>query len=234
MRARGLILGGLAVLALAAPPVAAAAAPKVKQLVVFRSGDALQRTTSSRQATVTVAGQSCAVGDGTALAALVRSSPGRLRLRDFGACSMRPGDSAGLLVTGIRSDRNRGQRGWVYKVGRRAATAGAGDMTGPFGRGRLRAGQRVTWFYCVRAADCQRTLELRTTPMAGGVVATVRGYDDAGDGVPIEGATVSASGVTGITAADGRVQMALPPGTHRLIARKDGLVRSFTERVEVP
>jgi hypothetical protein len=70
--------------------------------------------------------------------------------------------------------------------------------------------------------------------MAGGIVATVRGYDDAGDGIPIEGATVSASGVTGLTAADGRVQMVLPPGVHRLIARKDGLVRSFTERVEVP
>jgi hypothetical protein len=234
MRARGLIVSGLAVLALAAPPAATAAAPKVKQLVVFRSGDAVQRTTSTRQATVTVAGWSCAVGDGTALAALVRSRPGRLRLRDFGACSLRPRDSAGLLVTGIRSDRNRGQRGWVYKVGRRAATAGAGDMSGPFGRGRLRSGQRVTWFYCLRAADCQRTLELRTAPMAGGIVATVRGYDDAGDGVPIEGATVSASGVTGITTADGRVQMVLPPGTHRLIARKDGLVRSFTERVEVP
>jgi hypothetical protein len=234
MRARALILGGLAAVALALPPAAGAAAPRVKQLVVFRSGEALQKTTSTRQATVTVAGRRCAAGDGTALAALVRSGPGRLRLRDFGACSMRPRDSASLLVTGIRSDRNRGQRGWVYKVGRRAATAGAADMTGPFGRGRLRAGQRVTWFYCVRAGDCQRTLELRTSPMAGGVVVTVRGYDDAGDGVPIEGATVSASGLTGLTAADGRVQMVLPPGKHRLVARKDGLVRSFTERVEVP
>jgi hypothetical protein len=234
MRARALILGGLAAVALASPPAASAAAPKVKQLVVFRSGEALQKTTSTRQATVTVAGRRCAAGDATALAALVRSRPGRLRLRDFGACSLRPRDSASLLVTGIRSDRNRGQRGWVYKVGRRAATAGAADMTGPFGRGRLRAGQRVTWFYCVRAGDCQRTLELRTSPMVGGVVVTVCGYDDAGDGVPIEGATVSASGVTGLTAADGRVQMVLPPGTHRLVARKDGLVRSFTERVEVP
>jgi hypothetical protein len=233
MRARGLIVGGLAVLALAAPP-AATAAPKVNQLVVFRNGEAVQRTTSTRQTTVSVAGRHCAAGDGTALAALVRSSVDQLRLRDFGACSLRPRDSAGLLVTGIRSDRNRGQRGWVYKVGHRAASAGAGDMTGPFGRGRLRAGQRVTWFYCVRAADCQRTLEVRTTPAEGGIVATVRGYDDAGGGVPIEDATVSASGVTGLTAADGRVQMILPPGTHRLVARKDGLVRSFTERVEVP
>ena len=234
MRARGLIIGGLAAMALASPPGAGAAAPKVRQLVVFRSGEALQRTASTRQVTVPVGGRRCAAGEGTALAALVRSRPGRLRLRDFGACSMRPRDSAGLLVTGIRSDRNRGQRGWVYKVGRRAATAGAGDTGGPFGRGRLRAGQRVTWFYCVRAADCQRTLAVMTTPIAGGVVATVRGYDDAGVGVPIEGATVTAAGVTALTAADGRVQMALPPGTHRLVARKDGLVRSFTERVEVP
>jgi hypothetical protein len=75
---------------------------------------------------------------------------------------------------------------------------------------------------------------VRATPASGGVVATVRGYDDTGDGVPVEGATVTAAGVTGVTAADGRVQLALPAGTHRLVARKDGLVRSFTERVEVP
>jgi hypothetical protein len=234
MTARALILGGLAALAMASPPAAMAVAPKVRQLVVFRSGEAVQRTVSTRQATVTVGGRRCAAGDGTALAALVHSKAGRLRLRDFGACSLRPRDSAGLLVTGIRSDRNRGQRGWVYKVGQRAATAGAGDPSGPFGHGRLRSGQRVTWFYCVRAADCQRTLSVRAAPMADGIVATVRGYDDAGDGVPIEGAEVTASGVTGLTAADGRVQIALPPGTHRLVARKDGLVRSFTERVEVP
>jgi hypothetical protein len=226
------VLAALVAAGAAAP--AHAAAPKVKQLVVFRSGEALQKTTGTRHAGVAVAGRRCVAGDGTALAALVRSKPGRLRLRDFGACSFRPADSAGLLVTGIRSDRNGGQRGWVYKVGHRAATAGAGDTGGPFGRGRLRAGQRVTWFYCLRAADCQRTLELKTSPAPGGIVVTVRGYDDAGDGIPIEGATVTASGVTGLTAAGGRVQLALPSGTHRVVARKDGLVRSFTERVEVP
>jgi hypothetical protein len=234
MRARGVIIGGLVAMALASPPAAGAAAPKVQQLVVFRSGEALQKAVGTRHASVPVGGRNCAVGDGTALAALVRSKAGRLRLRDFGACSTRPSDGAGLLVTGIGPDRNRGQKGWVYKVGRRAATAGAGDTGGPFGRGRLRRGQRVTWFYCVRAADCQRTLELQASPTAGGVVATVRGYDDAGDGVPVEGARVSAGGVTGLTGADGRVQLALPSGTHRLIARRDGLVRSFSERVEVP
>ena len=33
--------------------------------------------------------------------------------------------TSALIVTGIRGDRNRGQRGWVYKVGRRAGTTGA-------------------------------------------------------------------------------------------------------------
>jgi hypothetical protein len=234
MTARCVILGGLVAMALASPPAAAVAAPKVQQLVVFRSGQALQKMPSIATATVRVSGRRCAAGRGTALAALVRSRPGPLRFRDFGSCSTRPRDSAGLLVTGIRSDRNRGQRGWVYKVGHRAASAGAGDTGGPFGRGRLRAGQRVTWFYCVRAADCQRTLEVKSSPAAGGIIASVRGYDDAGDGIPIEGATVAASGVTGVTGVDGRVQLALPPGTHRLVARKDGLVRSFSERAEVP
>ena len=246
MSARGLILGGVAALALAAPPLAgagsdaprqparAAAAPKVRQMVVFRDGHALTKRVSTAATTVRVAGRRCATGNGTALAALARSHAGRVRLRDFGACSSRPADAGGLLVTGIGGDRNRGQRGWVYKVGRRAATAGAGDPAGPFGRRRLRSRQRVTWFYCLRAADCQRTLELRTQPTADGIVATVRGYDDNGDGVPIEGARVSTGSVTGLTAADGRVQLALSSGTHRLVARKDGLVRSFTELVEVP
>jgi hypothetical protein len=234
MSARALVTGGLAALALASPPVAGAAVTRVQQMVVFRDGHALAKRVSTAATTVSVGGRRCAVGERTPLAALARSRPGRLRIRDFGACSSRPSDAAGLLVTGIGPDRNRGQRGWVYKVGRRAATAGAGDPGGPFGHGRLRAGQRVTWFYCVRATDCQRTLELGAKPTTGGIVATVRGYDDAGDGVPVEGASVSAGGVTGLTAADGRVQLALSPGTHRLVARKDGLVRSFTERVEVP
>jgi hypothetical protein len=217
-----------------AAPSAHAAPPKVKQLVVFRDGDAVQKTTGTRAARVNVRGRRCTVGNATALAGLARSRVGRLRVRDFGACSWRPRDASGLIVTGIRADRNRGQRGWVYKVGRRAATAGAADMDGPFGRGRLRAGQRVTWFYCVRAGDCQRTLEVRATAVSGGITATVRGYDDAGVGAPVEGASVTASGVTGVTAADGTVDLNLPPGTHRIVARKDGLVRSYTERVEVP
>ena len=96
------------------------------------------------------------------------------------------------------------------------------------------AGSAITWFYCVRAADCQRTLGLTASVFRGGVAAEVRGYDDAGDGIPIAGATVTASGVSGVTDAEGRVQLELHTGFQRLVARKDGLVRSFTELVEVP
>ena len=241
MRTRALVAGGLATLPLggvaapaSVPAVGTAVAPKVQQMVVFRDGHARTKRVSTAATPVKVGGRTCAVGDRTALAALVRSKAGRLRLRDFGACSSRARDASGLFVTAIGGDRNRGQRGWVYKVGRRAASAGAGDLAGPFGNGRLRAGQRVTWFYCLRAADCQRTLEVRAEPTSGGIVATVRGYDDAGKGVPVEAARVTAGGLTGLTAADGRVQIALPSGSYRLVARKDGLVRSFTEQVEVP
>jgi hypothetical protein len=140
-------------------------------------------------------------------------------------------------VQSIRSDRNRGQNGWVYKVGRRGATAGAADPAGPFGRGRLKQGQRVTWFYCRLAGSegCQRTLELSAvTVVPGMLTATVRGYDDQGRGIAIGAATVSAGAATGLTGPDGRVTLSLSAGSHRVVARRDGLVRSFSERVTVP
>ena len=144
-----------------------AAAPKVRQLVVFRDGSATSETVSTRATRVRVEGRRCVAGDGTALAALVRSRPGRISLRDFGACSTRPRDGGGLFVHAIRGDRNRGQHGWVYKVGRRAATAGAADPGGPFGRGRLRTGQRVTWFYCrLRDGGCPADARARLASRA--------------------------------------------------------------------
>jgi hypothetical protein len=233
VRPRPLLLACVA--ALLAAPSAGAAAPAVRQMVVFRDGDAVTRTVMAKQASVKVGRRRCTAGEGTALAALARSHVGRLRLRDFGSCSSRARDGAGLFVEAIGSDRNRGQNGWVYKVGRRGATAGAADPSGPFGRGRLRSGQRVTWFYCrLRGGGCQRTLGLDASAEPGGVAATVRAYDDEGRGVPVSGATVSAGAVSGVTAADGSVRLALPPGRHRLVAEKDGLVRSFAERLTVP
>jgi hypothetical protein len=232
---RTALTGLVAAVLLVAAPSADAAAPKVRQMVVFRDGDAVTKTVRASRVSVRVSRRRCAVGEATALAALVRSRPGRLRLRDFGSCSRRPRDGGGLFVSAIGPDRNRGQDGWVYKVGRRSATAGAGDPSGPFGRGRLRSGQRVTWFYCrLQAGGCQRTLEVRASAEPGRLVATVRGYDDEGRGVAVEGARVSSAGASALTGADGSARLALPSGSHRVVASKAGLVRSFAERVEVP
>jgi hypothetical protein len=223
--------------AAAAPgdPDPAAAAPAIRQLVVFRDGSAVSKTVSTRATRVRVGDRRCTAGDGTALAALVRSRPGRIRLRDFGSCSSRARDGAGLFVQAIRGDVNRGQNGWVYKVGRRAATAGAADPGGPLGRGRLRAGQRVTWFYCrLSQGGCQRTLELAWRSEPGTLVATVRGYDDEARGVAVEGATVTAGGSSAVTDSRGEARLALAAGRYRAVAEKSGLVRSYSERVEVP
>jgi hypothetical protein len=221
--------------ALLAASSATAAAPVVEQMVVFRDGDAVTRTVAAKQVRVRVGKRRCSAGAGTALAALVRSRVGRLGLRDFGTCSARARDSAGLFVNSIRGERNRGQDGWVYKVGHRGATAGAADPSGAFGLGRLRRGQRVTWFFCrLRDGGCQRTLGLAATAEPGVVSVTVRGYDDEGRGVLVEGATVRAGSVTAVSGADGSARLALPAGRHRLVADKDGLVRSFGERVVVP
>jgi hypothetical protein len=223
-----------ALLAVGSP--AQAAPPKVSQLVAFRDGSAVAKSSVSTRATpVSVGGRRCTAGDSTALAALVRSKPGGLRLHDYGSCSRRAADGAGLFVRAIRGEVNRGQDGWVYKVGRRAATAGAADPGGPFGRGRLRAGQRVTWFYCrLRDGGCQRTLELRLTTEPGALIARVRGYDDEGKGVAVEGATVSAGGASAQTGVNGAVRLDLPAGRYTAVATKPGLVRSFAERAEVP
>ena len=214
---------------------AEAASPKVRQLVVFRDGSAQTNTVSTRASTVRVDGRRCTTGRGTPLSALVRSRVGRLRLLDFGSCSLSAADGGGLFVKKIRGDANRGQNGWVYKVGRRAATAGAADPSGPFGRGRLRNAQRVTWFYCrLRNGGCQRTLELRLRTEPGSLVASVRGYDDAGRGVAVEGASVTAGAALGLTDAAGEARLALPPGRHSVVAQKEGAVRSFAERVVLP
>ena len=233
---RALLGAGLLAIGVgAAAPAPAAVAPRVSQLVVFRDGSSLAKTVSTRETSVKVGGHRCATGTGTALAALVRSRPGKLRLHDFGSCSRRPADGGGLFVRGIRGDVNKGQNGWVYKVGRRAATAGAADPGGPFGHGRLRSGQRVTWFYCrMRSGGCQRSLEVKLRTQAGALFATVRGYDDEGKGVAVAGATVSAGGATAQTDAAGVATLSLAAGRYSVVATKPGLVRTFGERVEVP
>lgn len=228
----------VAALVAATPPAAGADYPRVEQLVAFRDGSAIERTVRAKRAIVRVGSRECAAGTGTALAALVRLRPPRLRVRDYGSCSRRPRDGAGLFVRGIGSDLNRGTDGWVYKVGQRTATAGAADPAGPFGRGRLKDRARVTWFYCRLSAStgrCQRTLAVRLeTSGPGQVTARVRSYDDRGRSVPAAGALVRSGNGSTVTAdEDGVATLSLPPGRHLVHAERDGEVRSFAEEAQV-
>jgi hypothetical protein len=219
----------LAVAALA-PTAADAAAPKVQQLVAFRDGSAKQKTVSARAASVRIGKRRCAVGASTPLAALIRSRIGSLKLKDFGACSRKPADAGGLYVAAIGRDRAKGPNGWVYKVGNKVASAGAADPAGPFGRGKLRSGARVTWFYCrmnASTSSCQRTLGVVAISDPSGVTATVRSYDDRGRSKLVSGATVHGGSATATTDANGVAH--LPAGTARVWAESPGTVRSFEE-----
>jgi hypothetical protein len=229
----------LAVAALA-PGVAAqaAAAPKVEQLVAFRDGSAKQSVVTAAAATARLGGaKRCAVGAGTPLAVLIRSKPGTVRLKDYGSCSSRAVDAGGLYVAAIGPDRARGIDGWVYKVGTKVATAGAGDPSGPFGRGRLKGGARVTWFYChmnARTQSCQRTLGATAQASGGGALrVAVRAYDDRGGSKPAAGATVHAGSATAVADANGVATFTLPAGRVLVHAESKGAVRSFEEAVDV-
>ena len=139
----------------------------------------------TRATKVSVGGRRCTAGDGTALAALVRSKPGRLRLHDFGSCSpprarrrrpVRPRRSA-ATPTAARtagSTRSAGAR----------PRAGAADPGGPFGRGRLRsrpARHLVLLPHARRRLPAHARAEA-PTPSRAPWSATVRGYDDARQG----------------------------------------------------
>jgi hypothetical protein len=220
----------------AAPPAGAASYPKIEQLVVFRDSTVLQKSATAKQVTARVeGGRDCAIGSATALAALARIKPPKLRIHDYGACSKRARDAEQLFVRGIGPDINKGFDGWVYKVGQKVATAGAGDPDGPFGRGRLKDGQRVTWFYCrLVQQSCQRTLAVKATSTTPGQVSvTVRAYDDRGKSIPAAGATVRTGEVTATTDDRGAATLTLPAGTHRIHAERTGEIRSFGERVQV-
>jgi hypothetical protein len=187
---------------------------------------------------VKVGGRRCAVGRATPLSVLAGTRL-RLRLQDYGSCSRSPRDAGALYVTQVGADRRGGPAGWVYKVGRRVGTTGAADPSGPFGRGRLRAGARLLWFWCVqdRAQSCQRTLETSSAAVVApgaSLSVTVRGYDDSGRGVPVAGATVRLGAAVATTDARGVASVAAPAsGSARLIAEREGLVRSWPRTVRV-
>jgi hypothetical protein len=229
MSPRLLISAAAAALLLAAPQAASAAS--VTTMVagkerVLRSAKPV-KLAEKRQ--VKVGSRRCTVSGKTPLGVLAATSLS-LRVRDYGSCGRRVGDAASLFVTGIGRDRNRGQDGWVYKVGRKVSSAGAGDRSGR----RLRGGDRLLWFYCraQRAGGCQRTLEAtpdRTAAAPGETVrVTVRGYDDNGRGVAVEGATVSLGSATATSDAAGVAQVVVPAaGRLALGATRSGMVAAF-------
>jgi len=236
----GMAMAAQAVAATPAPAAKAARAPTVDQLIAFRGDDVVRKRVPAAAATVEVGRRRCGVARGTPLAALLRARPGEIGLVDFGSCTRRARDGGQLFVRSIRGERNRGRSGWVYKVGHRLGSAGAADPAGPFGRGRLRGGQRVTWFYCLmRGRSCQRTLELKTTALAAGNLRVeVHGYDDEGRGSAVPGASVAAGPFPEVeTDASGRAIVSaaggLPAGRYAVSAEKPGFVPAFEEAITV-
>ena len=224
----------LIAVALAAAAPASASAAKVELMVVGKERVLRQPAdVRLKERTVKVGGKRCRVGARTPLSVLAATSL-RLGIRDYGSCGKRPRDAAGLYVAKVGRERERGRGGWVYKVGRRVDSAGAGDLAGR----RLRGGQRVLWFWCEQTSSggCQRTLEAtpdRTTAAPGETLSvTVRGYDDNGRGVLVEGATVRLGSATAVTGADG-VAVLTVAGGGELRAEKDGMVRAFPREVTV-
>jgi hypothetical protein len=221
-------------------PAPAAARPKVHAMLVGASAVlAGPKRVALKPRTARVAGRRCSIGARTPLSVLAGTGIS-FSLRDYGACSLRARDAGSLYVARIGPDRERGRDGWVYKVGRRSGSAGAADPAGSFGTGRkLRAGQRVLWFWCVKDPDdeCQRTLETssaHTVAPGAPLAVTVRGYDESGRGVRVAGATVRLGGATAVTGADGVATVTAPAaGRYRVRAENAGMVVSFGERVVV-
>ena len=215
---------------LVAAPQAAQAATVTTMVVgkrqVLRAAKPVKLADTRR---VKVGSRRCTVSGRTPLGALASTSLA-IRVRDYGSCGRRPADAASLFVTRIGSEGNRGADGWVYKVGRKVSSAGAGDRSGR----RLRGGDRLLWFYCraQRAGGCQRTLEAtpdRSNAAPGETLrVTVRGYDDQGRGVAVAGATVTLGPATATTDAAGVAQVVVPAaGRLALGATRSGMVAAF-------
>ena len=219
--------GAVVALAAAAP---AHAAPRIDQLVVFRNGSTVQKRVTASQASVKVGKKHCVVGAGTPLAALLDSRIGTVQLHDYGWCSPKPQDATALYVRRIRKDGAKGLNGWVYKIGNKASSAGAGDPAG-----RVKSGTRITWFYCrMGSRGCQRTLGLSAKALGGRQVrVTVRAYDDNGKGRAARGATVHVGSAAATTDSHGAATLTASPGKRQVYAQSKGLVRSFTEQIDV-
>lgn len=232
----------IAALAVAAPGPAIATAATVHVVVVGK--DRVLRGPKDvklKKRAVKVGKRRCSVAGATPLSALAAMHL-KLGFRDYGQCGKRPAAASSLYVTSVAGEREKGRGGWVYKVGRRAGTTAAADLSGPFGTGhRIHSGQRITWFWCElqQSGSCQRTLEVRparTSAMPGeALTVTVRGYNDQGKGVGIQGATVRLGTATATTGIGGVAVLTVPQasGTLPLAAKRAGMVPAFPAKVKV-
>ncbi len=219
----------------------APAAQAAEVMVVGRDAVLKEASTVAFKArTLKVGRRTCNVGSRTPLS-LLAATRLPVRARDQGICGRSARDAGTIYVEAVAGQRERGRGGWVYKVGRRAGTAAAADPSGSFGTGRLlRASDRVLWFWCELAeGGCQRTLEVRasarTVARGGTLRATVRGYDDRGRGVAVQGATVRLGAASATTDARGTATLGAPATTRRvrLTAERAGMVTAFPVRVTV-
>lgn len=210
----------LAGAALAAPAAAPAASPRVHAMIVWRDGGVTgPRTVSLAPLRV----GSCSLGAGLPIAVL----------RAFGKPFGTRGSCEALYVSSVGRDRASGQAGWVYKVGRRLPGVSASSP-----RARVRTGAHVTWFWCRRAASCQRTLSTSVRSRSGRVTVRVVGYDDRGNGRRIARATVRVRrpGRTFTVRTDGNgvATFRTRRGYRiRLSARKRGTIPSYPRAVRV-
>jgi hypothetical protein len=230
----------IALVAVAAPAAPATAAT-VHVMVVGK--DRVLRGPKDvrlKKRTVKVGHRRCTVAAATPLSVLAATKL-KLAFRDYGQCGKRPADASGLYVTSVAGRREKGRGGWVYKVGRKAGTTSAADLSGPFGTGhRIHNGQRITWFWCElqQSGSCQRTLEVRpakTTAQPGEALSvTVRGYNDQGKGVGVQGATVRLGSATATTGLNGLAVLTVPQagGTLTLAAKRAGMVSAFPAKVK--
>ena len=203
--------------------VLAAASPAVDAQVVDRAGRVVgPREVRVKALKVRADGRTCRVRAGLPIGVLRAL---RVPFKAEGACSS-------LYVFEARGQRERGAGGWVYKVGRKLPGVSASAR-----RARLRSGQRVTWFWCKQAGNCQRTLETSVVPELGTLRITVRSYDDRGRGRPAGGVSVGVSppgsdAIQGtVTAPDGTATMGVPAGRYVVTAVRDGLIPAFPETV---
>jgi hypothetical protein len=247
--AGAVLAAGLTLTAAGAAPAftgGGAAAPAVQAMVVGRGGAIVTsaRSVTAAAGTLHIGGRSCALAAGTplaVLAALRRGGGPGFAVRDYGHCGSSPSSSAQLFVYSLAGERNSGQNGWEYKVDGYAGSTGAADPSGPRGDGRrIRAGQRVLWFWCqASGAGCQRTLALQvaSTSVARGssFTVTVTAQDNEARSRPVSGAIATLGSDFASSAADGRATLIAPsaPGRYQLTAARTGLVPSFPQTIVV-